>query len=455
MTSSSSPRGGAAASAAVAARADEPSAGPAAGAHAASDRRALPTRWVIFGVLMLAALTINASQLKISAIAAQVSAAFEVSLTQTALLTSIFTVAGVVLSIPGTFVMRMIGIRRMFITLLGFLLAGNVIGAVAPSFELLMASRVIEGFSCSLILPLGLSLISVLFDDPEASLASGTFSAATPLANFVIMNAALWLVDATGSIRAVWWVLAACSIVCLVIVAILVKGVDGGSAGDIDGAAAESTAATPERPGALASLAKAYRNPALVLVCLAMLFLSFAVQGLVTCYAQIFVSYGLPESTANWYSSLNGLFGIAIGIVAGAVVGRVGKPYLTALVAGILGIACTWYVGHIVAGTYVLCVLGTAVTVGGVAMTSVFVLAPRLAGHPSYVPLATGLLNACFYLGSLISTPVLTALSGNGSSWTVPAYVLAASSALFALCVLASRALGGSELIAATAEPRK
>lgn len=403
-----------------------------------------PGRWVIFAVLMLAALAINASQLKISAITPQVASALGVDLTQTALLTSIFTVAGVVLSIPGTFAMGVIGIRRMLIALLACLFAGNVIGALATTFPLMMASRIIEGFSCSLILPLGLSLISVLFDDPEASVASGTFSAGTPLANFLIMNAALFLVDAFGSIQVVWWVLAGCSLVCLVLVAFTVRGLDP-QAGDPDEGA--------RRTGALGLLAKTYRNPPLLLICAGMFFLSFVVQGLVTCYAQIFMSYGLAESTANWYASLNGLFGIAIGVVSGALVGRIGKPYACAAVTGALAIACGWYVGHIVAGTYVLCVLGTAATAGGVAMTSVFVLAPRLAGGPGRVPLATGLLNSCFYLGGLVTTPVLTALSGNGASWVVPSYVLAGACLLFVCCVVGSRALGGERMLRATERP--
>lgn len=401
--------------------------------------RPAAARWGIFAVLMLAALTINASQLKISAITTQVSAFFDVSLTQTALLTSIFTVAGVVLSLPGTFLMRNIGIRKMFLALLACLAVGNVAGALAPTFEVMMASRVIEGLSCSLILPLGLSLISVLFDDPEASVASGTFSAATPLANFIIMNAALALVETTGSIQIVWWVIAVCAVASLAIVALFVRGVDPEDAGP-----------SADVPGALSSLADAYRNPPLLLVCAGMFFLAFVVQGLVTCYAQIFMSYGLAEATANWYSSLNGLFGIALGIISGALVGRVGKPYACGIVAGALAIAASWYVGHIADDTYVLCVLATAATAGGVAMTSVFVLAPRLAGHPSYVPLATGLLNSCFYLGGLVTTPVLTSLSSDGASWELPSYVLAGACALFVACMAASMRTGGAQKIQAT-----
>ena len=401
--------------------------------------RPVATRWGMFAVLMLAALTINASQLKISAITIQVSAFFEVDLTQTALLTSIFTIAGVVLSLPGTFLMRSISIRKMFLALLACLAIGNVVGALAPTFEIMMTSRIIEGLSCSLILPLGLSLISVLFDDPEASIASGTFSAATPLANFIIMNAALVLVDMTGSIQVVWWVIAFCAVASLAIVAAFVRGVDS-----------EDAAPASDGPTAIASLAEAYRNPPLLFVCAGMFFLAFVVQGLVTCYAQIFMAYGLPEATANWYSSLNGLFGIALGVISGTLEGRIGKPYACGIVAGVLAIAASWYVGHIAGDTYVLCVLGTAATAGGVAMTSVFVLAPRLAGHPSYVPLATGLLNSCFYLGGLVTTPVLTSLSSNGTTWELPSFVLAGSCILFVICLAASMQTGGSRALQAT-----
>lgn len=391
-------------------------------------------RWLIFVVLMVAALTINCSQLKISALTTQVSDYLNVTATDTALLTSIFTIAAVILSIPGTFLMRTLGIRKIFMAMLVCLFVGNVIGVFADTFAMMMISRIIEGLSCSLVLPLGISLINMLFSGPETSTPSGIYSSATPIANFIIMNAALAIVNATGNLKAVWVVIAVLAIVSLVLVGIFVKDVDE-----------QPEEAGTEKMSVGAQLAEAYRNPPLLLICIAMFFLSFVVQGLVTSYSSIFLSYGLSEATANWYSSLNGLFGIFIGILGGMFVAKVGKPYLTTIIFGVIAVFASWYVGHIVGNTYPLAVFLTAVTSGGVCMVGVFVIAPAMATNPSYVSLSSGLLNLSFYLGSLVSTPILTALSNNNASWSLPSYVMAASSILFIVFTVASMRAGGQK----------
>ena len=68
---------------------------------------------------MFAGICINASQLKITPITTEVSALLNVDLTQTALLTSIFTVAGVILSVPGSLFIDRTGPKRMELILMG------------------------------------------------------------------------------------------------------------------------------------------------------------------------------------------------------------------------------------------------------------------------------------------------------------------------------------------------
>lgn len=386
----------------------------------------------MFALLMVAALSINISQLKVPALFAQVSATLHAEPEQTALLTSIFNIAGVVLAIPGVALMARVGLKRMLMLLLVALTAGNILGAVAPGFEVMMLSRIIEGLSCTLILPVGLTFIAQLFNREQASIATGCFMVATPGANFIVMNAAPAITEATGTMRAVWWGLAAIAVVCLVLVALFLTV---GDSATTDGAAERSEPAFALR---------AFQNPALICACLAMVFLSFVVQGLVTCYAQIFVSFGIEPGTANFYSSLNGLFGIPIGLVSGAIVAKSGRPYVCAIVGGVgAGLVCA-ALAHVPSAVYVACILGTAFFAGGIGVTAMFVIAPRLAERPAYVGQASGLLSACFYLGALLCTPVLVSLAGDGaSSWELPTLALALSCALMVVLVVASWRLGG------------
>ena len=55
----------------------------------------------MFLILLISAITVGVSQLKIAAVMQDVAAALGVSTTQAALLMSVFTIAGIVLAIPG------------------------------------------------------------------------------------------------------------------------------------------------------------------------------------------------------------------------------------------------------------------------------------------------------------------------------------------------------------------
>lgn len=153
--------------------------------------------------------------------------------------------------------------------------------------------------------------------------------------------------------------------------------------------------------------------------------LPFVLLGLVTCFPQIFASYGVDSATANFYMSLNGLAGIPIAIVAGTVIGRTGKPFESALVGALGTFLVALAVGHLGPGLYIPEAVAAALFPGGIAVTCFFMLAPELAKHPEYVPVSTGLLNTAYYLGIFVSTPALTALSDGGSSWVVPSYAMA------------------------------
>lgn len=392
-------------------------------------------RWGMFAILMLAGIAINISQLKIAAITTQVSSELGVSLTQAAWLTSVFTIAGIVLSLPGSQLMARIGPKRMLLVLMAALLLGNVIGALTSSFIVMLASRVIEGISCALVIPCGLSLISFWFSGEKSyGMATGIFATANPVANFIVMNVSLGMVSAAGSIKVMWWAVALLALVSLVLVKLYV----------VDGREEISLAVRQGRQmGETISFTDALRNPALVVLCVGMSFLSFVLLGLVTCFPQIFASYGLDAATANFYTSLNGLFGIPVSILAGTVIGRSGKPFQASLVGAVGTLLVALFVPHLLPGTYVLEALAAAVFPGGIVVTSFFMLAPELAKRPEYVPVSTGLLNTCYYVGIFLSTPVLTALSNDGTSWLVPSLVMAAASCVLIAAIVVSQRLSG------------
>ena len=61
----------------------------------------MKNKWVMFFILLVSAITVSLSQLKLSPVLGDVAAMLNVDITKAAMLMSLFTVAGIVLSIPG------------------------------------------------------------------------------------------------------------------------------------------------------------------------------------------------------------------------------------------------------------------------------------------------------------------------------------------------------------------
>lgn len=98
----------------------------------------MKNKWGMFFILLISAITVSLSQLKIAPVLGDVAAMLNVDMTKAAMLMSLFTVAGIILSIPGAAVMARTGTKNMLLILMGTLVLGNVMGAVTNSFAVVM-----------------------------------------------------------------------------------------------------------------------------------------------------------------------------------------------------------------------------------------------------------------------------------------------------------------------------
>lgn len=394
-----------------------------------------PNKWLMFIVLLISAITVSVSQLKISAVLPQVAEMLAVDLTQASMLMSLFTVAGIVLSIPGAAIMSKTGSKNMLLILMGTLAIGNFMGALTDSFAIVMASRIVEGISYALIITVGVSLINMWFEGGMVGTATGIFNTFAAAANFIAMNGSLMLLNATGNnLKMLWWVVGGVAAVCFVLVMMFIHEPE--------------TTAAAEGQTESASLSEAIKNPALLVTCVGHLCLSFVLFGLMTCYPQIFAYYGIDQETANFYSSLNGLFGIPVCIICGIVVGKTGKPFAVAALGAIGCALMTFAIPYLGPSTYIVHVLASAIFPGGLIMTSIFIFTPQLAKRPALIPLSMGLLNTLYYVGVFASTPVVTALSENNTNWTTPSLVLTAASVIVLVCIVIAQRLAKKQGVA-------
>lgn len=150
--------------------------------------------WFRFLILQCCAVTVSVSQLKVSAVMEQVAQGFSISMGAAARLMSFFTVAGIVLAIPGAALMERMGAKRLLLLLMACLFAGNAVGAVAGAYPLLMAGRLLEGVAYAMIIMVGIDLINTWFPHGGAGTATGIFNTFAAVGNFITLNGALMVV---------------------------------------------------------------------------------------------------------------------------------------------------------------------------------------------------------------------------------------------------------------------
>ncbi len=384
--------------------------------------------WFRFLILQCCAVTVSVSQLKVSAVMEQVAQGFSISMGAAAGLMSFFTVAGIVLAIPGAALMERLGAKRLLLLLMACLFAGNAVGAVAGAYPLLMAGRLLEGVAYAMIIMVGIDLINTWFPHGGAGTATGIFNTFAAVGNFITLNGALMVVK-RWNVRMLWWIGAALAAVDLILVLAFIPAEkpipDRSRDRENDGNTAASSTGAMVR--------EAFRDKRLMSLGAAQMLMAFILFGFITCYPLLFTGYyHLAPEKANFYSSLNGLFGIPACIVCGILAEKTGNSCRVAM-AGAVGTVIAGFTMLILTpGTYVVHVLASAVFPGGLVMTSIFCMVPAIAKRKESVGYYMAVVNLLYYTGVFFATPVMVKLME--VSWPAAAgtvAVMAAASLAF------------------------
>lgn len=384
--------------------------------------------WFRFLILQCCAVTVSVSQLKVSAVMEQVAQGFSISMGAAAGLMSFFTVAGIVLAIPGAALMERMGAKRLLLLLMACLFAGNAVGAVAGAYPLLMAGRLLEGVAYAMIIMVGIDLINTWFPHGGAGTATGIFNTFAAVGNFITLNGALIVVK-RWNVRTLWWIGAALAAVDLILVLAFIpeeKPIpDRSRSRENDGNTAASSTGAMVR--------EAFRDKRLMSLGASQMLMAFILFGFITCYPLLFTGYyHLAPEKANFYSSLNGLFGIPACIVCGILAEKTGNPCRAAMVGAVGTVIAGLTMLILTPGTYVVHVLASAVFPGGLVMTSIFCMVPAIAKRKESVGYYMAVVNLLYYTGVFFATPVMVKLME--VSWPAAAgtvAVMAAASLAF------------------------
>jgi MFS family permease len=122
---------------------------------------------------------------------------------------------------PGGHLVDRLGSRQVALAGLGLFAAGATVGALSPSFELVVASRALQGLGAGLVSPASLAGAVSGFPAERRGTALGIWGASSGMANLIgpLLGGVL---TAAFSWRANWWALVPLSLVAAVAVVALV-----------------------------------------------------------------------------------------------------------------------------------------------------------------------------------------------------------------------------------------
>jgi predicted MFS family arabinose efflux permease len=344
------------------------------------------THWGIVSVVVGAGI-VTAIQVGKAAIATPLlQADLGLDLTAAGWLTGIFAVLGLIAGIPaGTLVVRA-GDRRILLLGLASIVLGTIIGATAPGYNVLLASRVLEGFGFLLVTVAGPAILNRVVVSEQRDLAFAIWSCFMPAGMALAMVAG----PLFGDWRTLWW----------------------GNAGLAATAILAGWAVIPAVPARVAiswkrtlsdaMLVLTSKGPVLLAVCFAFYSLMF------------FALFSfLPVLLMERIEIPHGTAGLLSALASGAnIIGNLGAGYLLArgtkrptLLTGaylIMGFVGTGIFLEVLSNTptFLLCILFSAA--GGLIPATLISSAPLLAGSAALAPMVIGLVMQGSNLGQVI-----------------------------------------------------
>lgn len=389
----------------------------------------MKNRGLMFAIMYVCAVFASISQLKIVPILGLIGETLMIDLGQISWLMSVFTVAGIILALPAGGLVGKFGPKKVFLAVMIVTVLGNIVGVFGlGDYGVLLFSRILEGCGFAMASVAGIVLINMWYPDKNTGLFVGIFVTFAAVASVVALNLALPMVDAFG-MASVWWSTAFGAAVFTVLFWMFVK--ETAPAGTAEGAPAGAPLAKP-------SLGRVLTSASVLLICLAQLTIGFFLYFYMNNYPQVFTAvYGLDAQTANFYGSLNGLWGIPGCIFGGFLLDKLGKrgaPKLDLVCFAVMLVAAFITTG-LNPSLYILHTILTAVF-PGLVLTAGNFLVPQIVREPEDIGYGIGALGLFYNIGIFIGNPIiLNAVQATGD-WNMASIILAAVSAFGFVCIL-------------------
>lgn len=140
---------------------------------------------------------------------------FDFELANVGLIQTFYTLAGVILMFPGTWIMRKIGVKVTIVGACSIATIGAIIGVFAIDQASLLASRALEGVGAGIIMFMGANVCTRIFPKKKLGIAMAVWSIWAPAGAFLAFFVAPFLFETFGW-RSLWLATAIVYAVCLV-----------------------------------------------------------------------------------------------------------------------------------------------------------------------------------------------------------------------------------------------
>lgn len=365
-------------------------------------------------ILTLVGIAVALGQFKIPSIMPAIMERFSMDLGSASMLMSVFTLAGIFLSLPTGFLARRFGAKNMVMASVGVMVVGTLIGMLATSGSVLVLSRAVEGVAlvfCSVSAPL---VLRKYVAPDKVGFASGIWSLWFSLGSFfggVLTPVFFEALDYRGT----WIAFAAIVLAAGLLLLFFLRPFSGGRFFEsIEKAAGENGLASVSRADAGAGTGRKKlftRN--VVLVLLGFLSFNIVLISFLSFSPTFLQEEGMDPVLAGFASTLPMLIAIVSSPVFGFLADKT-KRYkiLMALSMVVLGpCACVLLTSSGPTLWVAACVMGV---IGLGAPPMFLIVYPAVVENKELMPIAMGFLVMTQSLGQFIGSSVMPFIIESG-----------------------------------------
>lgn len=353
--------------------------------------------WGALFAVWIVSIAAPVNMFKPATIAPELIQSLEIATSSFGWIMSVFSIMGLILALPATGIVYRLGLRNSFIISLGTLLLGSIMGAFAPSFEVLLISRIIEGCGMGFIGVAAPTAISLWFPLSRQGLPMSIFQTWMPFGTLITMNIAP-ILAASSSWRSVWWFAAGYCVIAFVVLFIFFKDPSKEALAKLAGSKAiEGEKSTARKTDAL-------KNPSLWILCIGFMVFALCCTGTTSSFWSLYMreAVGIEASTAAFIVSLCTVLGIVGNPFGGWLSDKLGTRKWLMMASWVIVMIFLWF-AFSVSDVRILLFLAimTGLCQGWVPVTTTVAI-PEILKNPDHNAMGMGLMNVFRNIGNIL-----------------------------------------------------